>query len=1331
MASTHDSSMRLFAAAALVGLAGFAVLHTAPVPPPPPAPPAAPYTTWSDFAGGADGMQYSALKQINKTNVNQLELAWFYQVPGPTNRFGFNPVIVDGVMFVMGRNAILALDAVTGKEIWSHAVEGRPSTDRGINYWENKDRSDRRLLLTANGFLEAIDARTGALIPSFGTDGRVDFKEAVPRANPSGTPGHIFEDLILMGSTTGEGYGSSLGYLRAYNVVTGKLAWTIHTIPRPGDDGYETWPEAAFQYVGGANTWGEMSIDEKRGIAYFPTGSATYDFYGADRIGANLFAGCLMAIDARTGKRLWYFQVVHHDIWDYDSSPAAPKLMTVRHEGKMIDVVAMATKYGFLFVFDRVTGTPIWPIIERPVPKSDVPGEQTWPTQPFPTWPPPYARQSVTVNDLNPYVDAEEQAKLRDILVNARNEGLFTPTSTRSTIRMPGELGGNNWGGMAGDPETGTLYVRTINAPTLPILSLRPRVATPEGATPAQIGRSVYAQHCESCHGADRKGVTSPNELGADRFKSTVRTGGGQMPGFPEATITAPQLDALIAYVLNPAAGAPARGRGGPPIPDPPAGQVRYYTPYNTWNASNGLPAIAPPWSEIVAYNLGEGTIRWRIPFGTVPSLAAKGIKDTGSYHPTRNGLVVTAGGLLIGGTFSDRTLHIYDKDTGKILWEKEIDSGPEGIPSVYEVGGRQYIVFAARTGPIFDNIGRESIAWSPGKPEAQGYYVFALPGFAQENPGARGGAQQPPAPAGGAPAGQGRGGRQGGPGAPPVPSISKRPAGSELSTIRVAAQDNNFWFGWRVGTPATSIKGMTFSDLLAKVDPMGVPTVDATSTQTVSYEIPKALDYRLQTGERNAVNYRLRELNQQVSVYRVESLPTDEATRRKIFEFAKGLIGAPVVVFPSNAVSAATELDALAAEYDMRVAIDSKTDPGALTTALSGRSTRVGIAADLGGWMQSGVAPVDGLKTAGNKLFVVKVSDRSTIGAKGTSVPLGNGAGALSAFFVAAYRSGLKPLTITIESAGATEADLLKNLNAFERVMLPAMAERVRTMVASPAGQIRGGDTLSDDMRAQIEAAAPRKPLVTPKQPRKLLVTDLQMGFVHTTIPHMNYLIKVMAKSTGAFTPSFSNDLELLKYPKIKEFDAIFLNSTCGMIYNDPEIRASLLRFVQEGGGIGGNHCVTFANNNWPEFAELMGGWAGAHHVEKQFIKVDDPNSPLTKSFGSASFEHTDEFYIFPAYSPYSREKQHVLLSIDVEKSDRATNNRMCTLCTRPDQDYGVAWIRMYGKGHAYFNALGHTDVNYTDQRYTNHLLAAIQYILGDLDADATPSGIARPARK
>jgi type 1 glutamine amidotransferase len=277
--------------------------------------------------------------------------------------------------------------------------------------------------------------------------------------------------------------------------------------------------------------------------------------------------------------------------------------------------------------------------------------------------------------------------------------------------------------------------------------------------------------------------------------------------------------------------------------------------------------------------------------------------------------------------------------------------------------------------------------------------------------------------------------------------------------------------------------------------------------------------------------------------------------------------------------------------------------------------------------------------------------------------------------------------------------------------------------MLNSPAGQIRGSDRLDAQMRQQIDAGAPRKAAVIPRRPRKLLVTDIQMYSGHSTIPHGNLLIELMAKYTGAFEPVFSNDLNLLKYPQIRQFDAVYLNNVCGMVHNDPEVRDGILRFVREGGGIGGHHAVTYANNNWPEFAEMMGGWAGAHHIETQMIKVDDPSSPLTKSFGAASFEHTDEFYIFPPYSPYSRDKQHVLLSIDVEKSDRASGGRLCALCTRPDQDYGLAWIKAYGKGRTYFTPLGHTTSFYTDRRWTGHLLAAIQYLLGDLDADATPS--------
>ena len=376
---------------------------------------------------------------------------------------------------------------------------------------------------------------------------------------------------------------------------------------------------------------------------------------------------------------------------------------------------------------------------------------------------------------------------------------------------------------------------------------------------------------------------------------------------------------------------------------------------------------------------------------------------------------------------------------------------------------------------------------------------------------------------------------------------------------------------------------------------------------------------------------------------------------------------------------------------------------------------------------MQAGIKPVDGLAIVKDKLLHVRVSDRSALGAKGRPVPLGEGAGALSDFFLAAYKAGIKP-SFTIESIGATEADMVKNLSAFERVMWPAMAERVRVMLdvarrtdsrrrpaaCRHAGADRRGGAAAGDRRrrrSRASCSSPTSRCTRATAPSRTAICMLEL----------------MAKYTGAFEATFSNDLELLKYPKIKEFDAVFLNNVCGMVHNDPEVREGIMRFVREGGGIGGNHAVTYANNNWPEFSEMMGGWAGAHHIEKQMLKIDDPSSPLMKPFGTESFEHTDEFYIFPTYSPYSREKAHVLLSIDVEKSDRATAGRFCVLCTRPDQDYGVAWVKAYGKGRTYFTPLGHTTIMYTDKRWTQHMLAAVQYILGDLEVDATPGAKAR----
>jgi type 1 glutamine amidotransferase/sugar phosphate isomerase/epimerase len=563
----------------------------------------------------------------------------------------------------------------------------------------------------------------------------------------------------------------------------------------------------------------------------------------------------------------------------------------------------------------------------------------------------------------------------------------------------------------------------------------------------------------------------------------------------------------------------------------------------------------------------------------------------------------------------------------------------------------------------------------------------------------------------------------------PPVPSISQRPTGSSLGTIRGGAADNDIWFGWRVGIPSTAIEKLTFSEALARADALAVTSVEAAGTQITAFEVPKPLDPRLQTGERNAVVYRLRELNQQILAWRVDDLGADAAARRRAFTFARAINAPLIVTQPGTAgVSDLPELEALAEEFGMNVAIESKADARALMAGLEGRGRRLGVAADLGAWMREGILPADGLKAVRERLLLVKVADRSALGRNGRPVVLGAGVGALGDFFLAAYRAGLKPLSIVVESAGTSEADLLKNLTAFERVMWPAMAERVRTMIESPAGRIRGSERLKPEERAAIDAATPRQAIARPRRPRKLLVTDLQMYSGHSTIPHGNWLLELMGKYTGAFEPVFSNDLELLKYPRIREFDAVYLNNVCGMVHNDPAVREGLLRFVREGGGLGGHHAVTFANNNWPEFAEMMGGWAGAHHTEAQVLKVDDPGSPLMKTFGSESFPHTDEFYIFPPTSPYSRAKQRVLLSIDVERSDRATANRLCAACTRPDQDYALAWIKEYGKGRTYFTPLGHTATFYTDPRWTGHLLAAIQYILGDLDADATPRPGATP---
>jgi glucose dehydrogenase len=605
-----------------------------------------PFDTWSQYLGGADSSQYSSLKQINKTNVKQLEVVWTY--PAGPGTLVFDPIVVDGVMYVLiNRNSIVALDAATGKEIWSHPNTGAVG-QRGLNYWASKDGSDRRLFYINDGYLTAIDARTGKTIQSFGDNGRTDLRVGldrdVNRPLQTSNPGRVFENLIITPlPASGASYDSAPADIHAYSTVTGKLVWTFHVIPRPGEFGYDTWPPEAWKAAGGVHNWSEVTIDEKRGIAYFPLGTARYDFYGGNRNGNNLFANSLLALDARTGKRLWHFQTIHHDLWDYDL-PVAPKLLTVKHNGRNMDVVAQATKFGYLYVFNRVTGEPLWPIEERPVPESDVPGEFSSPTQPFPTKPPPFARLSFTERDINPFATEAEQVKIRELLKNSRNEGLYTPPSFQGTISPPGHNGGANWGSVAVNPERGLLYVITKEHPTLDKLELPPPV---------------------------KAGDTSP--LSSD-----------------------------------------------------PEGFIRYNSPLNFMTVSTGLSSIGPPWSTLTAYDLNSGTIRWQIPNGGVFDLEKEGHSNTGARDP-RGGPVVTAGGLIIAATASDHKIRVYDEDSGVVLWEKELPVGSDGVPAVYQVGGREYIAFCVAAGNGLNfNFGLRRP--DPNAPTPNTYVVFALP---------------------------------------------------------------------------------------------------------------------------------------------------------------------------------------------------------------------------------------------------------------------------------------------------------------------------------------------------------------------------------------------------------------------------------------------------------------------------------------------------------------------------------------------------------------------------------------------------------------------------
>ncbi|HZR16616.1 MAG TPA: PQQ-binding-like beta-propeller repeat protein [Verrucomicrobiae bacterium] len=683
---------------------------------------------WSSYLGDSSRSHYSQLRQITPGNVRKLEVAWtFHSGDARADNFSqiqCNPLVIDGVLYgTTPQLKLVALNATNGNELWrfdpfAGSKESGSGVNRGVVYWS--EGTDRRILFSADHYLYCVDAGTGKAIESFGNGGQVDIKEGLGRDVSklyvaSTTPGTLYRNLLFLPLRVGEGPAPAApGHLRAYDVRTGKIVWTFHTIPYPGEEGYDTWPPDAWKYIGGVNCWAGMAIDEKRSILFVPTGSAAFDFWGGNRIGQDLFANCLLALDAQTGKKLWHYQFVHHDLWDRDL-PSAPCLVTVKREGKRIDAVAQTTKAGYVFVFNRETGEPLFPIEERSVPPSDLQGESAWPTQPIPVKPAPYARQLFTYNEITDISPASRRAVL-DRFSKIRPHVPFEPPSTQGTIIFPGFDGGGEWGGAAVDPD-GVMYVNANEMPWILTMYLTEFESSGQPAS----GHQLFSQICAACHGIDRKGNKAqnvPSLLGVEKKlkrEDVIRllgTGRGVMPSF--AFLSDRQKEVLADHVLGVPETAPAPEHAAAPATEQDLQGIPYsFTGYNRWLDTNGYPAVKPPWGTLNAIDLNTGEYRWRVPLGEVPALMAQGLPPTGVEN--YGGPVVTAGGLVFIAAAKDERIRAFDRRTGKLLWQTKLPAGGYATPATYLSGGRQYVVVGCGGGKM-------------GTKSGDAYVAFALP---------------------------------------------------------------------------------------------------------------------------------------------------------------------------------------------------------------------------------------------------------------------------------------------------------------------------------------------------------------------------------------------------------------------------------------------------------------------------------------------------------------------------------------------------------------------------------------------------------------------------
>lgn len=692
-------------------------------------------TNWPVYGGDKLARHYSTLTQVDTSNVSTLVPAWEYHTLDAEERtqIQVNPLMVDGILYgVSPKLKLFALDAATGKEKWvfnpndttTGARKGKGyfsmNVCRGVTYYSDNGK-DPRIFYSAASMLYCIDAVTGKPINGFGENGKIDLHNNLNRdVNKlyvaSTTPGIIYKDLIIIGTRVDEGAAAAPGHIRAYDVHSGKLRWIFHTIPHPGEAGYETWDDKnAYLHIGGANAWAGFSMDEEKGILFAPIGSASYDFYGGKRTGQNLFANSVLALDAASGKRIWHFQTVHHDIWDRDL-PTAPVLVNITKDGKPVEAVAQVTKSGFIFLLNRKTGQPVYPIEETPVPvETELAGEKPFPTQPIPSFPQPFARQLLTENNLNHIVPDSSYQDLKKRWENTLHDHLYRPPSKKGTVIFPGFDGGAEWGGPSFDPSTGILYVNASEMPwILTMVDFSQKIPAKE--TNLEAGKRLYNTTCMNCHGPERKGsgnnpslINSNLKYTETGFKDLLVTGRRMMPALKQ--LSESEKEALAAFVLNITA-KQKKIFVAPVQPEDPYLKMPYTsTGYNKFLTKEGYPAADTPWGTLNAINLNTGKLEWKQTLGDYPELLAKGIHSgTENY----GGSVVTAGGLLFIAATSDKKIRAFHKRTGKLLWEYTLPASGFATPSVYEKNGCQYIVIACGGGKL-------------GKPSGDSYLAFAL----------------------------------------------------------------------------------------------------------------------------------------------------------------------------------------------------------------------------------------------------------------------------------------------------------------------------------------------------------------------------------------------------------------------------------------------------------------------------------------------------------------------------------------------------------------------------------------------------------------------------